>query len=156
MNTDETELFAVAKAVLESSFGVRQAFEILPPNCKILVALDNRLVCTMELIEGRVAVSPEAATNTDIKLTLYSEAIRRLKTQDSADLTQLALELISLRVAGYLKMEWLIPVTSLKSKGYLESVKKLGPEVQKALTQHAFSLAGHAQSAIDKLKSWVK
>lgn len=156
MSLYESDLFINAKAALEKSFGVRQAFELLPENAEILITLDDRIPCTLKLLNKNVVLEPHSSPTADLHLILFSESIRRFKTRDYDDLLSIAREILTQVVAGHAKVKVLISPTELHRKGYLDALKKLGPEFQKVLTQNTFTLLGHAQSAIDQLKSIFK
>ncbi len=156
MSMYESDLFINAKTALEQSFGVRQAFDILPERAEILITLDNRIPCTLKLVDKNVVLEPRAPQTADLHLILFSESIRRFKTRDYDDMMSIAREILTQVVAGHAKVKVLTSPTELHRKGYLDALKKLGPEFQKVLTQNTFTLLGHAQGAIDQIKNIFK
>lgn len=156
MKIEQSQLFLEAKNFAETSFGVRQAFEILPPECEIQISLDDRLLATLSCTEGRVELSPHSPKTAELNLIVFPEALRRLKETEPSDVSSLMLELIGLQIAGHMRVSLLKPVNVLISKGYLDSVRKLGPEVQKVLVTQGFKILGSAQEFVDKFKSWLR
>jgi len=152
----QSEIFIESQKAFEHALAFRQLFKILPLGCELSVVLEDRVECALYFTDPEVKLEARVAKDADFQFVVFPESIRRLSEKSPDELLPLAQELTSLFLAGHLRIKLLTSVQTLYKKGYVETLKGLGPEVQKELSKLSFVLLAQASQAVETIKNILK
>jgi hypothetical protein len=147
------EVFATAQKIFRESSAIRDFFKSLPHGTEIAVRLVDRIDCTLRLTDNEPQLDEGAPANADIEITLGNEILRKWADQPPDEISDLALTLLREGALGQVRIKMLRPSKELLDKGYLKSMKTLGPKVQAELMQKGLVLFGQAQGMFQMAKS---
>jgi hypothetical protein len=150
---ENSQVFLEAQeTVQEISESLLSLFNTLPENTEISVQLDERITCSLFAQGSTVHLEMRNAKNPDVEITFFPESIRRLRETQPSHLTPLATELLRLWLSGMIKYRVLSSMPDLYAKGYLKSLAKVAPELQKEAAKHASTFVSTASMAIQVAK----
>jgi hypothetical protein len=152
----DSALFTDAKSTLESARGLGQLLALLPAGAELSVILDDRIPCALTRDSDTLKLLPRPCPAADLEIVLFSESVRRLRDVSPPDLMSLLKELSSLALSGHVKAKLLSPVQTLYSKGYLDALRNLAPDIQSELQKYAYLLLGEAARAVATIKTFLK
>ncbi len=152
----DSAIYLDARSTLENCRGLRQLFEVLPPETELSVHFDDRIFATLTCIDKHIHLEPRKSARADIELILFPELIRRLKDNSPEDITSLAGLFAEMASVGHAQIRLLSPVKSLYKKGYVESLKGLGLELQRDLAKYSFLLMGKISQTFEAVKTLLK
>lgn len=142
-----SDLFKVAKEVLESCDAITKALKILPAEVEIGISLENRIPCTLHVVEGKATLSPRPAKSPDVTYVLFSESIRRLSESRPASLWALGDETTRLVLAESLEIHFHSSAKVLYEKGYFKLIQLLSP------AHFKFKMFSHSINSLSSLIS---
>ncbi len=156
----ENNTVLLARSFFEESLAIQQLLKALPEGVDVAVSLENRIDLRLFLDEGTARLVEGPAQNADIKTCFYSEALRRLSETPSSNLLDLIREFSRETLSGQIKWTLQTDWQTMRKKGYMTSLRKLGPQAQGEILNLAVQVAGQAQflfSAVAKgLKDTLK
>ena len=145
--TDQAKLF------FEESLALNQVFKALPEGTEIQVRLDERVNGVLSYDGDATRFNLGEAKKPDFTVDLSSEALRRLGDQPPSELTALSRELFRETLSGQVSWKAHLSVTDLKEKGYVQSLKDLGPTLQGEVFQVLMIWLGTANEKFEMIKS---
>ncbi len=158
------EVFATAQNIFRESGAIRDFLKSLPEGTEIAIRLIDRIDCTLRLTENEVQLTEGSPKNPDIEVNLGNEILRKWADKATEEISELALGLLRDGALGQVHIKLLRAPRELVDKGYLKSIKSLGPKVQAELMQKGLGLIGQAQGmyqmakmvAVETLKNTFK
>jgi hypothetical protein len=149
----ELEIYRQARLFFEESHAVEQVFKRLPPNCKIAVEFDGRFTGHLMYDGSSVRLAETPVRDADFELAMSSEALRRMSSNPPGSIGELLKEFFAQGLRRDVKWRVLVAPGTLVTKGYLKSLKDLGPLLQGEAAQTLLIHAGKALAAIEEIKS---
>jgi hypothetical protein len=150
------EVFSTAQKIFRDSAAVRDFLKSLPEGTEIAIRLVDRIDCTLRLSENEPQLAEGSPAKADIEVQLGSEILRKWADHPPDEISDLTLTLLREGAMGQVHIKFLRPAKELVDKGYLSSLKKLGPKVQAELMQKGLMLLGQAQGMFQMAKTIAK
>lgn len=149
----EHQITDQAKQFFEESLALNQVFKALPKGTEIQVRLDERLDGTLSYDGSATRFSPGSAKKPDFEVKISTEALRRLGDKPPSEITVLSRELFRETLSGQVSWKSNVPAARLKEKGYVQSLKDLGPALQGEVFMVLMAWMGSANEKFEVIKS---
>jgi hypothetical protein len=150
------EVFATAQKIFRESSAIRDFLKSLPQGTEIAIRLVDRIDCTLRLADNESQLDEGAPANADIEVSLGNEILRKWSDRAPEEISDLALTLLREGALGQVRIKMLRPSKELLDKGYLKSMKSLGPKIQAELMQKGLILFGQAHGMLQMAKTVLK
>lgn len=152
----EHEIIRLARQAFEGSQAIEQIFKRLPKDTKIKLLLDGRYEAYLAYDGSATVLVVDQAKDADLELKATTEALRRISQNPPSSLGELSKIIAQQGLSQDLRFKLLVPAKRLLDKGYLDSLKSLGPLIQGEAVQGLMMVAGHAVSGFEALKAKLK
>lgn len=150
------DILVSAQKIFSESLAVREFLKSLPEGTEVAIRLVDRIDCTLRLNDGQPELIEGAPKSADIEVSLGNELLRKWADRTPDEISDLALSLLREGALGQVRIKLLRPAKELLDKGYLKSIKNLGPKVQAEVMQKALILLGQAQGMLEMAKMVAK
>jgi len=147
------EVFQQARELFEESIAIEQILKRLPKEAKINLLLEDRFEAHLFHDGTSTRFAEGASPGADLQLCLSAAALTRMAQKPPASLVDLGKDLLERGLRKELKVKVMTNPKALMDKGYMETLKGLGPLLQGELAQVALIQAGRAMATLEDLKA---
>lgn len=148
----KSELFQVTKMFIEEKPAVAEALMELRQGTSIALLLDGKLEAYCFYSDEKAHLVEGTAPQSDVLFEVSTEAMRQLAALPCDHLAETGIEIVRQIVAGNVKIQLTGPSKNILTKGYLNIIKKAGPDFLNFLAQYGLKNMFKIIATIKKLR----
>lgn len=148
----ENEMFLLTKKFIEEKPACKEALMELKNGISLEISLEDRIDTHCFYKDGKAHLEMGKALRSDVRFVVNAESVRRLANAPCDNLAQTGIEISREVLAGNIKLQITSSAKNILTNGYLNIMKKAGPEFFSFLAEYGLKNILKIIAYIKKMK----